>query len=297
MLNTYLTIVLAPLIGSIVVGLAGNRLGRTLSHSITILGVTISTVLSFYVFNHHVLNEGEIFNQNIYTWMQIGGLNISFGFLVDNLTSVMLVVVSFISLMVLYSDKVSPLGHAVRIVLAEKDVNVEINYIDDDKRPEILNELNPYNTILTLIDRDLVLYDPQIIMEYLDERFPHPPLMPVDPVSRASNRQLRYRVMNDLYSMISDIDSDNEIAAANAKKVLRDNLTAIAPVFLQTSYFMSEDYTLVDCCIAPLMWRLTQYGIKLPMSGKPLQEYSNRLFERQSFSTSLSSEEKEYHEH
>ena len=100
MLNTYLTIVLAPLIGSIVVGLAGNRLGRTLSHSITILGVTISTVLSFYVFNHHVLNEGEIFNQNIYTWIQIGGLNISFGFLVDNLTSVMLVVVSFVSLMV-----------------------------------------------------------------------------------------------------------------------------------------------------------------------------------------------------
>lgn len=100
MINTYLTIVLAPLIGSIVVGLGGNRLGRTLSHSITILGVTISTVLSLYIFNHHVLNDGEIFNQNIYTWMQIGGLNISFGFLVDNLTSVMLVVVSFISLMV-----------------------------------------------------------------------------------------------------------------------------------------------------------------------------------------------------
>jgi len=199
------------------------------------------------------------------------------------------------SLMVLYSDKVSPLGHAVRIVLAEKDVNVEINYIDDNNKPEILNELNPYNTTLTLIDRDLVLYDPQIIMEYLDERFPHPPLMPVDPVSRASNRQLRYRVMHDLYSAICDIDGDNEIAAANAKKVLRDNLTAIAPVFSQTAYFMSEDYTLVDCCISPIMWRLTQYGIKIPMSGKPLQEYANRLFERQAFKTSLSSVEKEYH--
>ena len=199
------------------------------------------------------------------------------------------------SLMVLYSDKVSPLGHAVRIVLAEKDVNVEINYTDDETKPEILNELNPYNSILTLIDRDLVLYDPQIIMEYLDERFPHPPLMPVDPVSRASNRQLRYRVMSDLYSALTDIDSDNEIAAANAKKILRDNLTAIAPVFSQTPYFMSEDYTLVDCCIAPLMWRLTQYGIKLQLSGKPLQEYANRLFERQAFNTSLSSEEKEYH--
>ena len=199
------------------------------------------------------------------------------------------------SLMVLYSDKVSPLGHAVRIVLAEKDVNVEINYTDDETKPEILNELNPYNSILTLIDRDLVLYDPQIIMEYLDERFPHPPLMPVDPVSRASNRQLRYRVMSDLYSALTDIDSDNEIAAANAKKILRDNLTAIAPVFSQTPYFMSEDYTLVDCCIAPLMWRLTQYGIKFPLSGKTLQEYANRLFERQAFNTSLSSEEKEYH--
>jgi len=98
--NTYLTIVLAPLIGAIIVGLAGHRLGRTLSHSITILGVTVSTVLALYVFNHHVLNGAEVFNENIYTWMQIGGLNMSVGFLVDNLTSVMLLVVSFVSLMV-----------------------------------------------------------------------------------------------------------------------------------------------------------------------------------------------------
>jgi len=199
------------------------------------------------------------------------------------------------SLMVLYSDKVSPIGHAVRIVLAEKDVNVEINYIEDNDRPEILNDLNPYNSILTLIDRDLVLYEAQIIMEYLDERFPHPPLMPVDPVSRASKRQLRYRVMTDLYSVLDELDSDNEIAVANAKKNLRDNLTAIAPAFAQTPYFMSEDYTLVDCCLAPLMWRLTQYGIKLPISGKPLQQYADRLFERQAFNTSLSVVEKEYH--
>ncbi len=199
------------------------------------------------------------------------------------------------SFMGLYSDKVSPIGHAVRIFLAEKDVNVEINYIEDNDRPEILNDLNPYNSILTLIDRDLVLYNAQIIMEYLDERFPHPPLMPVDPVSRASNRQLRYRVMTDLYSILDELDGDNEIAAANAKKILRDNLTAIAPAFVQTPYFMSEDYTLVDCCLAPLMWRLTQYGIKLPMSGKPLQQYADRLFERQAFNASLSAVEKEYH--
>tara|TARA_B100001996_G_C18589197_1_gene565384 strand:- start:447 stop:1076 length:630 start_codon:yes stop_codon:yes gene_type:complete len=200
------------------------------------------------------------------------------------------------SLMVLYSDKTSPIGHAVRIVLAEKDVNVEINYVDENDKPEILNELNPYNTILTLIDRDLVLYDAQIMMEYLDERFPHPPLTPVDPVSRASNRQLRYRVMKDLYSAIEDLESENDIAAANAKKVLRDNLTSIAPAFANTPYFMSEDYTLVDCCIAPLMWRLTRYGIKLPLSGKPLQQYADRLFERDAFKASLSKVEEEYHE-
>ena len=201
------------------------------------------------------------------------------------------------SLMVLYSDNDSPIGHAVRIVLAEKDVNVEINYIgEDDTKPEELNELNPYNSILTLIDRDLVLYDAQIIMEYLDERFPHPPLMPVDPVTRASNRQLRYRVMRDLYAVVDELDSDNDIAAANAKKVLRDNLTSIAPTFTQMPFFMSEEYSLVDCCMAPLLWRLSQYGIKLPMSAKPLQQYADRLFERDAFKQSLSPIEKEFNE-
>ncbi len=201
------------------------------------------------------------------------------------------------SLMVLYSDSVSPIGHAVRIVLAEKDVNVEINYIDDDDaRPEELNDLNPYNSILTLIDRDLVLYDAHIMMEYLDERFPHPPLMPVDPVNRARNRQLRYRVMRDLYTAVEEVESENEIAAANAKKVLRDNLTSIAPAFAQMPYFMSEEYSLIDCCVGPLMWRLDEYGIKLPMSAKPLQEYADRLFEREAFQTSMSNVEKEYNE-
>lgn len=200
------------------------------------------------------------------------------------------------SLMVLYSDSVSPIGHAVRIVLGEKDVNVEINYINDDNRPEELNDLNPYGSILTLIDRDLVLYDAPIIMEYLDERFPHPPLMPVDPVNRARNRQLRYRVMRDLYASIDDLESDNEITAANAKKVLRDHLTSIAPAFAQMPYFMAEEYSLIDCCVGPLMWRLGQYGIKLPMSAKPLQEYAERLFEREAFQTSLSDIEREYND-
>lgn len=197
------------------------------------------------------------------------------------------------SVMVLYSDAISPIGHCVRIVLAEKDINAEVNYIDVDNRPEELSELNPYNTMLTLIDRDLVLYDAQIIMEYLDERFPHPPLMPVDPVSRASNRQLRYRVMKDLYSLLDDLTGDNEIAAANAKKSIRDHLTAIAPVFSQLPYFMSEEYTLTDCCLAPLLWRLDSYGIKLPTGAKELDKYAERLFEREAFQTSMSEQERE----
>jgi len=195
--------------------------------------------------------------------------------------------------MVLYSDTTSPIGHAVRIVLAEKDINVEINYVTGDDLPEEIIEVNPYNTILTLIDRDLVLYDAQIIMEYLDERFPHPPLMPVDPVARANNRLLRYRVMKDLYAAVEEIDTDNEITVANARKNIKDQLTSIVAAFSQMPYFMSEEYSLVDCCMAPLLWRLDHFGIKLPPSAKPLQEYANRLFDREAFRLSLSEQERE----
>ena len=197
------------------------------------------------------------------------------------------------SVMVLYSDTISPIGHAVRIVLAEKDINVDINYVTGNNLPEEIVEINPYNSVLTLIDRELVLYDAQIIMEYLDERFPHPPLMPVDPVARASNRQIRYRVIRDLYSCIDDITSDNDISAANAKKNLKDHLTSISGVFAQKTYFMSEDYTLVDCCLTPLLWRLEYYGIKLPASAKPLLNYAENLFEREPFKISLSEQERE----
>ncbi len=190
--------------------------------------------------------------------------------------------------MTLYSDATDPIGHGVRIVLAEKDINVDINYVDDENRPEDLNDLNPYDSILTLIDRDLVLYDAQIMMEYLDERYPHPPLMPVDPVSRATNRQFRYRVMRDLYGIVEDLASANEIAAANARKTIRDNLLAIAPIFAQHEYFMSDEYSLVDCCLSPLLWRLQFYGVKLPTQAKPILKYAERIFAREGFRASLS---------
>lgn len=198
------------------------------------------------------------------------------------------------SIMTLYAVLDEPVGHSVRIVLAEKDINFEISYFDRDNPPEDLRDLNPYNSLLTLVDRDLVLCDAQIIMEYLDERFPHPPLMPVDPVSRANNRQVRARVMLDLYGLIDDLKSENDIAAANARKAFKDNLTAIASVFTRNEYFLSEEFSLLDCCLAPLLWRLGSYGIKLPPQANPLMQYAERLFSRPTFKGSLSQPKHEF---
>jgi RNA polymerase-associated protein len=195
--------------------------------------------------------------------------------------------------MILYSDSTNPIGHCVRIVLAEKDISADVNYIDGEELPQDIAELNPYNTVLTLVDRELVLYDAQIIMEYLDERFPHPPLMPVDPVSRANNRQVRYRIMRDLYADLEDVIDGSDTAAASARKSIRDHLTAIAPAFSQTMFFMSDEYSLSDCCLGPLFWRLEHYGIKLPASAKPIHKYMERLFQRPAFRSSLSDHERE----
>lgn len=198
------------------------------------------------------------------------------------------------SLMTLYSDATDAASHAVRFVLSEKAINVEIHNLDGDEKPEDLNDLNPYDTILTLVDRELVLYDAQIIMEYLDERFPHPPLMPVDPVARASNRLYRFRIQKDIYALLEGLDQDGGDAAG--RKGLRDHLTAIAPVFEQTDFFMSEDYSLVDCYLAPVLWRLPHYGITLPAQTKGLQRYAARIFERDAFQASLTDAEREMRE-
>ena len=197
------------------------------------------------------------------------------------------------SVMTLYSGADCVYSHRVRILLAEKNITHEVLDVDPDNKPEDLADLNPYNSLPTLVDRDLVLYDAGIIMEYLDERFPHPPLMPVDPVSRAKSRVLIYRIERDLYCYLPDIMSDDEAVAAKARKSLKDSLTAIAPIFAQKPYFMSEEFTLVDCCIAPLLWRLPKLGIDLPASAKPLLNYMERLFERESFKASLTEKEKE----
>ena len=197
------------------------------------------------------------------------------------------------SVMQLFSGVTDMKSHQVRIVLAEKGVNVEIKQVDPDNLPESLIEVNPYNSVPTLVDRDLVLYQSDIVMEYLDERFPHPPLMPVYPVSRAKSRLMMHRIELDWYSLVETIMLGTSKSEA-ARKQLSEELTAIAPIFAEMPYFMSEDFSLVDCCLAPLLWRLPEMNIELIGHGsKELRLYMQRVFERESFQASLSDAERE----
>jgi len=194
------------------------------------------------------------------------------------------------SVMTFYSDPVDPACHAVRFVLAEKDISVEVVQIEGDRRPEELNDLNPYDGVLTLIDRDLVLYEEHIIMEYLDERFPHPPLMPVDPVSRANNRLFRYRIKRDIYALVDALEREPR---DEYRRGLRDHLSAISPLFMHKPYFMSDEFSLVDCYLAPVLWRLPKFGIQLPGQAKALLQYGERIFQRNSFKDSLTELERD----
>ena len=196
------------------------------------------------------------------------------------------------SVMTLYSGRTNVYSHMVRIVLAEKGISHEIVDVDEKDTPEDLKDLNPYNEVPTLVDRDLVLYDPQVIMEYLDERFPHPPLMPVDPVSRAQNRLMLCRVRRDWYSLLDRITADTK-ASAETRKALRDSLSAVSPIFEQKPFFMSDEFTLIDAAILPLLWRLPSLGIEFPMQAKGLKRYAQTMFVRSSFKASLTEAERE----
>lgn len=197
------------------------------------------------------------------------------------------------SVMTCFSSPTDPQCHRSRIVLAEKDITVEIYDVDMDNLPEDLLDLNPYATVPTMVDRDLVLYDSRVLIEYLDERFPHPPLMPVDPVSRAKSRLGLFRIESDWYSLLPDIEQGSEKKRAQAKKALTESLVNSAEVFNALPYFLSEEFSLLDCSIAPILWRLIYYGIELPPSAKPIQDYMKRVFARPSFQKSLSEQERD----
>lgn len=199
------------------------------------------------------------------------------------------------SVMTLFSTPTCPLAHSTRIVLHEKGITADVEYYDINNPPEDFLELNPLGTSPTLIERELVLYDSRIIMEYFDERFPHPPLHQMDPVSRATARMLIKRIDQDWYKLLDEITTSGEKKSAKAKKALRDSLLAAAPVFADRPYFMSDEFSLIDCVLAPLLWRLPSLGIDLS-SSEVIHSYAQRLFRRPAFKRSLSDAERELNE-
>lgn len=193
--------------------------------------------------------------------------------------------------MTLYSSPTGIFCHRARLVLAEKGISAEIIYVDPADPPEDFVELNPYGNLPSMVDRDLVLYNSRIIMEYLDERFPHPPLHPMDPVSRAKSRVIVYRLEKDWYSLLDDISHSNDKKAARSKKLLRESLVAASSIFAVKPYFMGDEFSLIDCALAPLLWRLPGQGIDLPKQAAAVRAYANRIFARNSFQESLSEQE------
>lgn len=179
-------------------------------------------------------------------------------------------------------------SHQVRIVLAEKGVNVDILPLKQGEVPDDLREVNPYGTLPTLLDRELVLYEARIIMEYLDERFPHPPLLPVYPVARAETRKMMHRIEHDWYSLIVPVVANSE---ADRQRLL-DSICSLEPIFADKPYFLSDEFSLLDCALVPLLWRFPQLGLQIPDTCKGLLNYMKRLFARPSIQQSLTDAER-----
>lgn len=194
-----------------------------------------------------------------------------------------------------YSDPADHYSHRIRIVLAEKGVSVEIIDVVADRLPAQLLEVNSYGSLPTLVDRDLALYEPTVVMEYLDERYPHPPLMPVYPVARANTRLLAHRIQRDWCALVDLIldPRSKESERVQARKELRESLTGASVLFAEKPFFLSDEQSLVDCCLLPILWRLPILGIELPRHAKPLLDYMERQFAREAFQASLSAAERE----
>lgn len=194
--------------------------------------------------------------------------------------------------MTMFSDPECIHSHRVRLILAEKGIQAEIESCDPDNKPEDLLQLNPSNSLPTLIDRDLVLYDARVVVEYLDERYPHPPFMPIDPVSRARTRLALFRIESDWYSFLPALEA-GDASRATAGEQLAESLTAASDVFSAMPYFLSEEFSMLDATLGPLLWRLNHYGIVLPKAAAPVSDYAKRVFARPGFQASLSDVERE----
>jgi len=195
------------------------------------------------------------------------------------------------AMMNLYSGTTCPFSHRCRIVLYEKQMDFQVIDVDLFNKPEDIAIINPYNRVPVLVDRDLVLYEANIINEYIDERFPHPQLMPPDPQTRARARQLLFTMEQELFSFIDPLEK-NAKSADKARAHVRDRLTELAPMFGKQKHMLGDDFSMLDVAIAPLLWRLDHYGIELPKAAAPLMKYAERIFSRQGFIDALTPSEK-----
>jgi stringent starvation protein A len=194
-------------------------------------------------------------------------------------------------MMNLYSGTTDPFSHRCRIVLYEKGMDFQIIDVDMFNKPEDLAVINPHNRVPVLVERDLMLYDPNIINEYIDERFPHPQLMPPDPIMRARARQLLLTMEREIFIHIETLEK-NLKTADKARIAVRDRLTELAPIFAKQKFMLGDDLSMLDVAIAPLLWRLDHYGIELPKAAAPIQKYAERIFSRQGFIDALTPSEK-----
>ncbi|OWY37622.1 glutathione S-transferase [Xenophilus sp. AP218F] len=196
-------------------------------------------------------------------------------------------------MMTLYSGITCPFSQRCRIVLFEKGMDFEIIDVDIHNKPEDLAVMNPYNEVPVLVERDLILHESNIINEYIDERFPHPQLMPADPVMRARARLFLHRFENELFVHVKTLEGGaTGKEASKAREAIRDGLTTIAPIFAKQKFMLGEDFSMIDVAIAPLMWRLEHYNIDLGKNAAPILKYAERIFQRQSFIDSLTPSEK-----
>ena len=195
-------------------------------------------------------------------------------------------------MMTLYSGTTDPFSQRCRNVLYEKGMDFQIIDVDMYNKPEDMAVMNPYNQVPVLVERDLILYESNIINEYIDDRFPHPQLMPADPVMRARARLFLFRFEKELFSNIESIEKGSQKAADKARGIIRDNLAQIAPVFTKQKHMLGDEFSMLDVAIAPLLWRLDYYDIQMPKQSAPLMKYAERLFSRTAFIESLTPSEK-----
>lgn len=195
-------------------------------------------------------------------------------------------------MMNLYSGTTDPFSHRCRIVLFEKGMDFQVVDVDLYNKPEDIAVINPYNRVPVLVDRDLVLYESNIINEYIDERFPHPQLMPPDPIMRARARQLLHTLENELFSHIEALEKNQKGPADKARTHVREQLIQLTPMFTKQKYMLGDEFSMLDVAIAPLLWRLEHYGIDLGKNAAPLMKYAERIFSRQGFIDALTPSER-----